>query len=93
MVEIIQRVGIQQLHSVKRSWVRNPSSLTRVGAFTRDEDVSCREVAVGHVPAGQELEAVGDVAAPDDQLVDVEGKADAGVKLGKYGFKEVKMFF
>ena len=49
---------------------------------------------MGDVPAGQELEAVGDVAAPDDQLVDVKGRTHTRAKLheGRY-WDEKNLFF
>ena len=48
---------------------------------------------MGYVPAGQELEAVGDVAAPDDQLVDVKGRAHTGAKLheGRYWDEKIQI--
>ena len=48
---------------------------------------------MGDVPAGQELEAVGDVAAPDDQLVDVKGRTHTRAKLheGRYWDEKFKL--
>ena len=49
---------------------------------------------MGDVPAGQELEAVGDVAAPDDQLVDVKGRTHTRAKLheGRYWDEKKSLF-